>query len=194
MTSTGWPQKPSIRKGVKRLVPWIRDFHPLVPTTFMLALGLILFLNNPARGEKDHDFGKTREADFSALITNAGQKWLNKGMHLAKNGRKRQNRKKDYPSGNSSRSRSDLSPEEKARWNQQIEEWKNLPPEKQNELRRRNERWQSLPAEEKNIYKKRYQQWKRLSPEEQRAIRQKLDRWDSLPKSEQDQIRRKFGE
>ena len=193
MTSTGRSQKPSGKKGVKGLVPWIRDLRPLVPAV-MLALGFIMLLNNPARGEKVNDYGNERAAVFPALISNAGPKWSKKGVLLAKDDRERRNRKKDHPSGNSSRSRNNLSPEEKARLNQQLKQWKNLPPEKQNELRRRNETWKSLPAEEKNIYKKRYQQWKSLSPEEQRAIRQKLDRWDSLPRSEQDQIRRKFGE
>lgn len=193
MTSPGLSQKPSGRKGVKGLVLLIKDLGPLV-FALMLALGSIFFLDNPARAEIEKGYGRERKAIHPALIPNAGPKWSTEAALIARDDRGGRNNKKDRQSGNSSRSRNKLSPEEKARLNQQWEQWNNLPPEKQNELRRRNKTWQSLPPEEKDIYKKRYKQWKQLSPEEQRTIRQKLDRWESLPQGEREQIRRKFGE
>jgi len=193
MTSPALSQKPSGGKGVNGLVLLIKDLSPFV-FALMLAMGFIFFLDNPALAEKEKDYLRERKAIHPALIPNAGPKWSTEAALIARDDRGGRNNKKDRQSGNSSRSRNKLSPEEKARLNQQLEQWNNLPPEKQNELRRRNKTWQSLPPEEKDIYKKRYQQWKQLSPEEQRAIRQKLERWESLPQGEREQIRRKFGE
>jgi len=193
MTPFDPSQKPSERKGLNGLVTWIKAMCPSV-LPFMLALGLIMPLSNAAQAGRESDLNAKRHAFYPAIIPDAFPKGHQGGALIARDDRGGRNGKKDRQTGNSSRSRQDLSPEEKARLNQQLEQWKNLPPEKQKELRRRMETWQSLPPEEKDIYKKRYQQWKQLSPEEQRAIRQKLERWESLPQGEREQIRQKFGE
>jgi hypothetical protein len=186
-------KKHSGKSGAKGFVPLIKTMGPLVFPA-LLTLGLIIPLGNHTQAGEVRNHDMKMKALHAVLIPDVHPQIRQGDALLARNDKGGRNRKKDRQTGNSSRSQKKLSPEEKTRLNQQLEQWKNLPPEKQDELRRRMETWQSLPPEEKDIYKKRYKQWKKLSPEEQRVIRQKLERWDSLPQGEREQILRKFKE
>ncbi len=96
------------------------------------------------------------------------------------------------PHDRSSGPRSRLTPEDKARLQERLREFRSMPPERRQDLIQRFEQWKSLPPQERELYKRRFEQWKSLPREDQLRLRQKLKEPEKLTPQEKEELKRKF--
>jgi hypothetical protein len=96
------------------------------------------------------------------------------------------------PHDRSSGTRSRLTPEDKARLQERLREFRSMPPERRHDIIQRFEQWKSLPPQERELYKRRFEQWKSLPREDQLRLRQKLKEPEKLTPQEKEELRKKF--
>jgi len=96
------------------------------------------------------------------------------------------------PHDRSSGPRSRLTPEDRARLQERLREFRSMPPERRHDIIKRFEQWKSLPPQERELYRRRFEQWKSLPREDQLRLRQKLKEPEKLTPQEKEELRKKF--
>ena len=84
------------------------------------------------------------------------------------------------------------APEDRGRYERQLQKWQSLPPEEKKNLRRKMHQWKQMSPESRMLYQQRFEQWQNLPPTERDQLRQQLEHWEQLSPNEREEIRRKF--
>src|SRR4030065_696200 len=85
-----------------------------------------------------------------------------------------------------------LTPEERARVQENLERWKQLSPDERQRVREKYERSKQLSPEERQRARQNLETFRRLPPEARRRIRENQQRWQQLPPEERARLRERL--